>query len=214
MAKQYIWNYFKEKLNNEYGVAGLMGNLQAESGLHCDRVQGDIPYSSYSQEYTSKVDNGTISENDFVHNGPNGGGYGLAQWTFYSRKQALYNMYKNGNYSSIGCKELACDYLYYELQNSYPSVLNVLKNATSIREASDVVLHDFERPADQSENVEEVRESLGQAIYNELVGTGSEGGNGEEDDENTTLTKIARKKFNFILLQSARRRKAWKNRNF
>ena len=32
---KYIWDYFKAKLNNEYGTAGLMGNLYAESGLYC-----------------------------------------------------------------------------------------------------------------------------------------------------------------------------------
>ena len=174
MSKNYIWSYFKEKIGNEYGVAALMGNLQAESGLHCDRVQGDIPYSSYSQEYTAKVDLGEISEHDFVYNAPGGGGYGLAQWTFWSRKQALYDMYKSGGYSSIGSVELACDYLWYELQNSFPTVLSALKNATSIREASDIVLHDFESPADQSEAVEEKRTELGQAIYDELSGTGGE----------------------------------------
>lgn len=209
--KQYIWNYFKSKLNNEYGVAGLMGNLQAESGLHCDRVQGDIPYSSYSQEYTAKVDSGEISEYDFVHNGPNGKGYGLAQWTFWSRKQALYNMYKSGNYSSIGCVELACNYLWWELQNSYPTVLNTLKNATSIREASDIVLHDFENPADQSESVEELREGLAKAFYAELSGTG---GGVIPDPEPMKPSITKRKKFNFILFNSTRRMKAWKNRNF
>ena len=211
MSKQYIWNYFKNKIKNEYGVAGLMGNLQAESGLHCDRVQGDIPYSSYSQEYTAKVDNGTISEHDFVYNAPNGKGYGLAQWTFWSRKQALYDMYKSGNYSSIGCVELACDYLWYELQNKYPTVLNTLINATSIREASDVVLHDFENPADQSESVEELREGLGKALYNELTGTsgneGNEGGEGGEGgDEPSTPTPVKKKKFNFILFNAKRRK--------
>lgn len=32
--EQKIWNYLKSKLNNDYGVAGLMGNLYAESGLN------------------------------------------------------------------------------------------------------------------------------------------------------------------------------------
>ena len=90
----YIWNYFITKIANPWGVAGLMGNLYAESGLNSDIVQGDIPYSDYSVEYTSQVNSGAITEYDFVHNGPNGGGYGLAQWTYYTRKQALYNMKK------------------------------------------------------------------------------------------------------------------------
>jgi hypothetical protein len=201
--KEYIWNYFVGKINNEYGVAGLMGNLQAESGLHCDRVQGDIPYSSYSVEYTSKVDNGSISENDFVHNGPNGGGYGLAQWTYYTRKQRLYDTYKSGNYSSIGSVELACDYLWWELQNSYPSVLAVLKTATDIRTPSDVVLHDFENPADQSESVEIARANLGTAIYNDLSGS-------PIIPPQPPSYKLKKNKFKFVIFSSAIKRR---NRN-
>lgn len=172
---KYIWDYFMQKIGNEYGVAGLMGNLHAESGLHPDRLQGDIPYSQASKDYTAKVDNGSISENNFVHNGPNGGGYGLAQWTFYTRKQGLYDLWKSGGYSSIGSIELACDYLWKELQESYSGVLSVLKAATSIREASDKVLHDFERPADQSTSVEKKRAEYAQYYYNLFNGTSSGG---------------------------------------
>ena len=168
-----IWNFLLGKLGNEYGVAGLMGNLEAESGLYPDRVQGDIPYSEYSQAYTAQVDNGTISEYDFVHNGPGGGGYGLAQWTYYTRKQALYDMWEAGGYPSIGSLELALDYLWYELNKDYPAVVSVLKSATSVRVASDKVLHDFERPANHEGNValEQEREGLGLAWYNKFHGS-------------------------------------------
>lgn len=168
---RYIWDYFMGKVGNEYGVAGLMGNLEAESGLYPDRVQGDIPYSDYSKEYTANVDAGTISESDFVNNGPNGGGYGLAQWTYYTRKQALFDLYKTGDYSSIGSIELACDYLWSELQADFAGVLSVLKSATSVRAASDKVLHDFENPADQSESVEIKRAAMGQAWLELYSGT-------------------------------------------
>lgn len=191
----YIWAYFLNKIGNEYGIAGLLGNLDAESGLYPDRVQGDVPYSNYSKEYTAKVDNGTITEYDFVHNGPGGGGYGLAQWTYYTRKQALYNMYKSGGYSSIGSIALACDYLWYELQNSFPGVLSVLKTAASVRQASDIVLHNFENPADQSEAMEILRASMGMVYYNKYAGLtpGSPSG------------KKRVKKFNFILFNRHRR---------
>lgn len=167
----YIWAYFKSRLGNEFGTAGLMGNLKAESGLYPNRLQGDIPYSNRSVEYTAKVDSGAISEYDFVHNGPGGGGYGLAQWTYESRKQALYDMYKSGGYPSIGNITLACDYLWYELSHSYKGVLQVLMGATSVREASDKVLHDFENPANQSEAVEVSRSHMGQTFYNTYHGT-------------------------------------------
>lgn len=167
--EQIVWNFLMSKIGNAYGVSGLMGNLQEESGMYPNRVQGDIPYSDYSVQYTAKVDNGSISEYDFVNNGPGGGGYGLAQWTYKPRKQGLYNMYKTG-YNSIGSIDLALDYLWHELQNSYRGVLSVLQSATSVREASDKVLHDFENPTDQSSEVEVYRASLGMAFYNQFSG--------------------------------------------
>jgi len=178
MAHEYaeqIWNGLLADIGNEYGVAGLMGNLQAESGLCPYRVQGDFTDGySYSVEYTSAVDRGSISKDDFVYNGPNGGGYGLAQWTFWSRKKALYEMWETG-YASIGDVQLGIDYLLWELKNNYSGVYSTLKNATSIREASDKVLHDFENPADQSESVEIQRATLGQNWYDTFHGTGGGG---------------------------------------
>ncbi len=163
---QQIWNGLLADIQNELGVAGLMGNLVAESGLIPYRVQGDFS-NGYADSitYTSNVDSGSISENDFVNNGPGGGGYGLAQWTFPPRKQALYNMSKSMGVS-IGSVELAVAYLLYELKNDYIGTYNAVKTATSIRECSDYVLHNFENPADQSEIVEIKRANLGIEIYN------------------------------------------------
>ncbi len=177
-----IYGKLHVAIGNHFGVSALMGNLKAESGLYPDRVQGDIPYSSYSKNYTAKVDSGEISESEFVNNGPNGGGYGLAQWTYFTRKQSLYNMYKTG-YDSIGSVDLACDYLIQELQTDYSGVWNSLVNATSIRVASDKVLHDFENPADQSTSVEIARASMGTEIYNTFSG-----GSYEEPTDTPTTT--------------------------
>lgn len=201
--KQTIWNLLLADIKNEIGVAALMGNLQAESGLIPYRVQGDFS-DGYAESitYTKKVDSGEISESDFVNNGPGGGGYGLAQWTFYTRKQALYDKYKSGGYSSIGDVNLACEYLLYELKTSYTSVYNALVSATSIRVASNKVLHDFEKPADQSTSVEVKRAELGTAIYEELTGSSP-----VEPSEK----KSKKKKFNFILFN--RRRNIWTKHN-
>lgn len=173
MATDYaktIWDYFLVCIGNEYGVAALMGNLQAESGLCPYRLQGDFT-TGYTESiaYTEAVDSGAVSEYDFVNNGPNGGGYGLAQWTYPPRKQALYTRWKTGGYSSIGDISLACSYLWYELQTDYRGVLSVLQTATDIRTPSNKVLHDFENPADQSVSVEEYRASLGAQYYNQYA---------------------------------------------
>lgn len=37
--EQRIWNYLKSNGSNDYGVAGLMGNLYTESGLNPKNLQ-------------------------------------------------------------------------------------------------------------------------------------------------------------------------------
>jgi hypothetical protein len=168
---QYIWNYLMQpdKIQNEYGVAGLMGNLVAESGLLPFRLQGDMDSAHdypASQEYTADVNDGTISEYTFVNDYK---GYGLAQWTIPPRKQGLYN-YTRGNNLSVSDIEAQLDFLWHELETDYFSVLRTLVLATSIREASDVVLHDFENPQVQTEAVEIYRANLGIEVYNTYSG--------------------------------------------
>lgn len=172
-----IWNRLMSAIGNEYGVAGLMGNLYAESGCTPYACQPSRPYN-ICMIYIANVDNRTISEYNFVHYGcsSTGGvatsqlGYGLAQWTFYSRKQNLYTyMFSNG--TSIGNLENQIDFLIQELQTTYPSVWNTLLSATDVRTASNSVLFDFENPANQGINVQDLRASYGTQIYNEYTGT-------------------------------------------
>lgn len=212
MAKydKYIWDYFMSKINNEYGVAGLMGNLFAESGLYPNNLENQYETSlGFTDEsYTAAVDSGVYSKDSFVHDSA---GYGLAQWTWWSRKQGLYEMWKNGGYSSIGSIDLACAYLWKELQNDYPSVLSVLKSASSIREASDKVLHDFENPANQSVTVEELRTKYGQVYYDKY--SGSEPDNPIDPDEpdepdtpDVPSGSIPKHKMSLLLMMLATRR--------
>ena len=61
------------------------------------------------------------------------------------------------------------DFLCKELKESYPTVYSKLKTAASVREASDIVLTQFERPADQSEAVKLKRANMGQKYYNQYA---------------------------------------------
>lgn len=167
-----IWDALMAVIGNEYGVAGLMGNLYGESSLWPGRVQGDFSAGyANSVAYTNQLNGGQISENDFVYNGPGGGGYGLAQWTFSSRKQNYWNYFHAGQHGAAGTVQFECWFLLWELQSDYASVLAVLENATSVRQASDKVLHDFENPQVQTPAVEEVRASYGQRLYDEYAGS-------------------------------------------
>ena len=189
---QAIWNALMLDIGNENGVAGLMGNLVAESGLNPINLENQYETSlGFTDEsYTEAVDNGTYTESQFVNDEA---GYGLAQWTYYTRKQGLYDM-KQSMGVSIGSVDLACAYLLYELKNTYTGVYEVLKNATSIREASDIVLHDFENPAVQDEAVEIYRAMLGADIYDTYAGS----------IPTPTPTTSKRKKYNFLLFKQRR----------
>lgn len=165
--EEKIWNYLSEKIGNNYGTAGLMGNLYAESALSSINLQDTfnkkLGYSD--KDYTDAVDNG--SYNNFIKDSA---GYGLAQWTYWSRKQSLYNHVKSKN-KSIGDLKCQLDYLMDELTKDFKNVLSSLENATSVREASDIVLTKFEQPANQGTKVQEERAKYGQIYYDKYVAT-------------------------------------------
>lgn len=156
-----MWDFFKSKGLNDYGVAGLMGNLYAESGLRSCNLQNSFENSlgMNDVEYTKAVDNGSYT--NFVKDSA---GYGLAQWTYWSLKQDLLNFCKQKN-KSIGDLDTQMEFLAYQLEKSYKSVWAILKKAKNVREASDAVLLQFERPADQSTAVQEKRAAYGQTYF-------------------------------------------------
>lgn len=193
---QIIWNSLLQVIQNEYGVAGLMGNLHAESTMRPNNLQNSYETSlGYTDEsYTSAVDNGSYTKSQFIYDEA---GYGLAQWTFWSRKERLYDL-KASKGVSIADINLQIEYLLWELENSYSGVFAVLKSATSILEASNSVLFNFENPADQSEAVQQTRASYGALVYEAYAGS----------DVPITPTPSTRKKkkYNFILFNARKRR--------
>lgn len=175
--EEKIWNCLMTQIKNPYGVAGLMGNLRAESALNPKNLENKYSASlgMSDEEYTKAVDNGTYT--NFVNDKA---GYGLAQWTSSSRKQILWNFAKNQK-TSIGDLEMQLKFLCKELLK-YPIVVKTLKEAKSVREASDIVLIKYERPANQSESVKIKRENYGLTYFNKY--------NIEEKQEETKATTI------------------------
>lgn len=166
MGASNIYQKLKAAIGNDCGVFGLMGNLKAESNLQANNLQNTYSkkFGMTDEEYTKAVDNGSYT--NFVKDSA---GYGLAQWTYWSRKQKLLQ-YAQAYGCSIGDENMQVDFMIGELMASYPSVLNVLKTAISIREASDCVLTQYERPADQSESVKAKRAAYGEDLMKQLLG--------------------------------------------
>ena len=160
---EYIWRWLWERIGNDFGVAGLMGNLCAESGLNPQNLQNSyeklLGYTD--QTYTEAVDSGAYTEQEFVSDRA---GYGLAQWTARERKQALFDFAKLKG-ASIGDLEMQLAFLWTELGRSYKSVLDALILAKSVRDASDAVMLRYEIPADTSENNRASRADLGMMYY-------------------------------------------------
>lgn len=168
MSETLIWSFFKQKGLSDCGVAGLMGNLYAESGLEPTNLQNSYEkkLGLSDADYTAQVDSGIY--HDFVHDSA---GYGLAQWTFWSRKQNLLAFAHNRG-TSIGNLDMQLNFLWKELTEGYAALVRALQSATTIRAASDAVLVQFERPADQSETAKARRASYGQKYYDQYAGKG------------------------------------------
>lgn len=160
-----IWNRLISEGFSECGTAGLMGNLYAESALNPKNLQNTYEKSlGYTDDgYTAAVDSGSYG--NFVRDSA---GYGLAQWTYWSRKQNLLTFARAAG-KSIGDLEMQLDFLCKELKENYGVLYGSLKTASNVRIASDNVLLNFEKPADQGESVKIKRAGYGQKYYTKFA---------------------------------------------
>ena len=163
MSKQTIWNYLKTHTDlPDVSIAGIMGNMEAESNCEACRVQGDFTADRrVSKEYAANVNAGRL---------PNwysdAKGWGLCQWTYYSRKQ---NLKSACDSYGLGIENESAQlaFMLSEMQNEYVMMWHQLLVAQDIRTAAQLVCHNYERPA--VENVAE-RADYGQTIYNQFHG--------------------------------------------
>lgn len=122
----------------------MWGNIAKESGGESNRVQGDFsPTRMVSKAYTKDVDEGRISPDTWARDGR---GYGLIQWTFWSRKQGLLN-YAKAHGKSIGDTAMQADYVVLELKRDYPALWQYLTATDNLYEATLRICVEFERPA-------------------------------------------------------------------
>lgn len=168
--EEAVWNYLLGLGYTRNATAGIMGNMSVESANTFDGriVQGDYDSNlTYSIEYTNKVDTGRINRTYFAHNGPNGGGYGIVQWTYYTLKEGLYDYSKNERRVSVGDTAMQIDYLNKYLQSNNQDLYNLLRQSNiSIDSATRSFMLQFENPADQSEEAQSGRVQRAQDIYN------------------------------------------------
>lgn len=121
------------------GACGLMGNMQAESTLKANIAQRGMTALS-DEEYTAAAAEWPVK---FIHDGV---GYGLCQWTYWSRKQALFNFAQERG-ASVGDEGMQVDFCVHELKSDYPGLWALLCSVTDIYTAASEVCTVYERPA-------------------------------------------------------------------
>lgn len=184
---QWMWNYLSGKGLNDFAIAGIIGNIKAESNLCAINLQNTYETKlGYTDEtYTTAVDNGTYT--NFVNDKA---GYGFCQWTYCSRKEALL-AFARAEKKSIGSPSMQMDFFWKELQG-YTKVMNVLKSCTSVQAASDIMLMEFERPAsiqqeDTCAEAKKTRAQISQTFYDKFATKVEEPSAPKEEDEVKTL---------------------------
>lgn len=165
MNEQRIFDFFVGKGFTAAGIFGMLGNIRDESGGNPRNLQNShekkLGYTDDS--YTEAVDTGTYK--NFAHDAA---GYGLAQWTYPTRKENLLKFARDHG-DSIGDFDMQLVFMYQELQG-YKKLFAILKTTDSIREASDAFMTQYEKPADQSEKAKRRRASYSEEICAMLTG--------------------------------------------
>ncbi len=164
--EEKIWWALIDAGFSKEAAAGAMGNFWGESSVRANNLEDSFESTlGYTDEsYTAAIDNGTYKLSQFIsdHTLENcGAGYGLAQWTYYNRKEGLYNFAKECKGVSIADENMQIEYMLGELEvagyaEGYATgqlgsnggyTVNDWKNASTPERAAEVFCWIFERPA-------------------------------------------------------------------
>ena len=111
--EEKVWFALKNEGFSEVATAAVMGNLYAESGIKTNNLENSKESKlGYSDEtYTQAINSGTYTKEQFMNDSA---GYGLAQWTYPTRKEGLYKYCSENGYS-IDDENAQIKYLLAEL---------------------------------------------------------------------------------------------------
>lgn len=135
--EQTVFNYCKQVLGlNDAAACGVLANINAESAFRPNNLQNTYEKSlGYTDDgYTKAVDSGAYT--NFVKDSA---GYGLVQWTYWSRKQNLLNYAKKIG-ASIGSMNMQLDFFAQEIK-AYTKVWDCLKSVPNTAEGAYTAAH-------------------------------------------------------------------------
>ena len=163
MSKQSIWFFLKQRTTlSDEAIAGIMGNFEAESNCEACRLQGDFTADrSKSKAYAQAVMTGGKSADGFARDAC---GWGLAQWTFWSRKQNLLSCCQSYGVN-IDDETAQLEFFLAEIQQGeYAGAWRQLLQTKDIYTAAKIVCEQYEKPAVCNN---QARANFGQQIYNQ-----------------------------------------------
>ena len=167
-VKQDIYNTLIRSGMTQAGALGMMGNMKCESGLEANRVQGDFSsFRTVSKTYVARVTNNEISREDF---GKAGIGFGLCQWTYYSRRYALYDWWKESG-KALDDPVMQTEFAVAELKKDYRNLWNELCTSNQLYTCTKLICEIYERPA---HNNIDARYTAAVALKAEIVENPSE----------------------------------------
>lgn len=147
------------------GAAGCTANILHESNGRPNNVENTCPLSD--EEYTRRVDDGS-----YTNFAGDKYGYGLCQWTYYTRKAALLK-YAKEHGVSIADADMQFQFMARELRQSYAFVWNTLITTGDPYEAGYVMCERFERPRNGEISARE-RGNKAKEIYDRCKNAGVE----------------------------------------
>lgn len=158
---RYIYNQLTSAGVTKEGACAVLGNIQAESAFIVNNLEDSKNRSLglTDTQYTERVDNGTYT--NFVYDAA---GYGLAQWTYWSRKNGLLK-YAKSKGKSIGDLQTQVEYLIKEFKENFASIWSQLKTETDLYSLTSLLLIKWENPAYKNIST---RYQYAQAWYNQI----------------------------------------------
>lgn len=180
MSAQNIYKILTGAGMTPTGAVAMLGNMQAESALRSDNAQdGMTPLSDV--DYTMKVDNGlyTNFNRDAV-------GYGLCQWTYWTRKQALF-VYAKSKGVSIGDETMQVNFCIKELTADYSSLWKYLCTTDNLYEATSRICEEYERPA---VNNIAVRVKFAEEFYSQFAKNSEESTNSTDKSSDAQMCTV------------------------
>ena len=139
MTNQEIFDVFTAAGMTAEGACAMMGNFMAESSMIPNIAQRGMTKLSDAQ-YTAAADNGLI---DFAHDAV---GYGLAQWTYHTRKASLLSWARAAG-KSVGDGVTQCQFCIAELKNDFHTIWADLCSSHDLFQLTQVVCNVYENPA-------------------------------------------------------------------